>query len=155
MRKNLWGYTGGSSASACDSLPPYHTLVLSNNNNNNIKCSPCSNNNNFPTWWISTVDGVIPGTVLTSISSTCMHAYYYYYYVVTTTTISSPFDTTTFRIHTSPLRTLTNASMREKPSKPRAFAMVSILFLHLCRASSLQKANIINTRGVQDKRLSA
>jgi hypothetical protein len=51
---------------------------------------------------------------------------------------------TSFHVHTSPLRTLTNASMREKPSKPREFAMISILLLHLCRASSLHKAKRYN-----------
>lgn len=47
--------------------------------------------------------------------------------------------------HTSPLRTLTNASMREKPSKPREFAIISMLCLHLCRASSLH-----NDTGAKD-----
>ena len=94
------------------------------------------------------MDGVIPGTVLTSISSTCMQdqalgtrRLTYYHNITTRSNNYHLHLSTTFHIHTSPLRTLTNASMREKPSKPRAFAMISILFLHLCRASSLQKAS--------------
>jgi len=40
---------------------------------------------------------------------------------------------------TSPLSTLTNASIRENPSNCRVFAISSICFLHLCKAFSLQR----------------
>lgn len=40
---------------------------------------------------------------------------------------------------TSPLSTLTNASIRENPSNCRVFAISSICCLHICKAFSLQK----------------
>ena len=40
---------------------------------------------------------------------------------------------------TSPLYAFTNASIREKPSKPKEFAIASIRCLHLCKASLLKK----------------
>lgn len=58
-------------------------------------------------WWMRTVDGVMPGTVLASI------------------------------MITSPVSACTKASMRANPSKPKAFATISILFLHDVIAASL------------------